>query len=100
MFYPVHDKDLVIRQNDVMAARCTMDNYKDHMVNIGSTGNDEMCNFYMMYYVNGDRILQKKYCFSAGPPYYYWTSDRLLSNEGFIPKTVDLEASRLSKDEQ
>ena len=100
MFYPVTNKQLVIKQNDVMAARCTMDNFQEHIVNIGSTGNDEMCNFYMMYYVNGDRILQKKYCFSAGPPSYYWTSDPLLSTEGFIPKNVDIEASRLSEDEQ
>ena len=100
MFYSVKNKDIVIRENDVMAGRCTMDNYLNHPVAIGSTGDDEMCNFYMMYYVNGDRILQKKYCFSAGPPFYYWTSDPLVSSGGFIPKSVDIEASRLSPDEQ
>ena len=99
MFYPVKNKEIVIRENDVMAARCTMDNTLDHMVQIGSTGNDEMCNFYMMYYVDGDQILKKKYCFSPGPPFYYWTSDPLISN-GLVPKSVDLEASRLSEDEQ
>ena len=99
MFYPVKDSNIVIRENDIMAARCTMDNFVNHIVRIGSTGNDEMCNFYMMYYVNGDRILQKKYCFSPGPPYYYWTSDPLVSSEGIVPKTVDIEASRLSEDE-
>ncbi|CAG2113081.1 unnamed protein product [Medioppia subpectinata] len=100
MFYSVKDKDLVVRENDVMAARCTMDNFLDQTVRIGSTGDDEMCNFYMMYYVDGDRILEKKYCFSPGPPFYYWTSDPIIPNDGFVPKAIDIEASRLSEDEQ
>lgn len=33
-----------------------------------------MCNFYMMYWAEGgvDNLLQAKYCFKAGAPYYYW----------------------------
>jgi len=99
MFYPVKDKEFVVRENDVMAARCTMNNFLDHIVRIGSTGDDEMCNFYMMYYVDGDRILEKKYCFSPGPPFYYWQSDPIIPNDGFVPKAIDIEASRLSEDE-
>ncbi len=88
---------MTISEGDLMAARCTMNNFKSHTVRIGSTGNDEMCNFYMMYYVDGDRILNKKYCFTAGPPYYYWTSDRLI---GSVPEKVDIDASVLNENEE
>ena len=92
MFYPVDEKDLiVIKQGDVMAARCTMKNHLKHTVRIGSTGDDEMCNFYMMYYVNGDELMTKKYCFSRGPPFYRWEYDESIPS---IPKDVDREASR------
>lgn len=41
-----------------------------------STNEDEMCNFYMMYWSDG-KILNRKTCFSLGPPFYYWSRDRL-----------------------
>jgi peptidylglycine monooxygenase len=34
-----------------------------------------MCNFYLMYWVERDSPLQKKYCFTDGPPFYYWTAE-------------------------
>jgi peptidylglycine monooxygenase len=34
-----------------------------------------MCNFYLMYWVERDSPLKKKYCFTAGPPFYYWSSE-------------------------
>lgn len=87
MFYPVR-RPLTIRQGDWVAARCTMYNFLDETVNIGSTGNDEMCNFYIMYYVNRmDRILDRKVCFTAGPPYYYWKFDIN------VPPQINKEAS-------
>jgi peptidylglycine monooxygenase len=89
MFYPVENKQMIIRQRDWMAARCTMNNNLTHPVMTGPTGDDEMCNFYMMYYVDGQQILNKKYCFSAGPPFYYWTS------EFSVPTEVDQDASRI-----
>jgi len=92
MFYPIEDKNIVVKENDIMAARCTMNNTLRHTVHVGSTGNDEMCNFYMMFYVDGDRVLEKKYCFSAGPPMYRWKYDSML---GDVPEKVDYEASRL-----
>jgi peptidylglycine monooxygenase len=97
MFYPVEGKDMTISEGDVMAARCTMNNFQSHTVRIGSTGNDEMCNFYMMYYVDGDRILNKKYCFTSGPPFYYWSTDSLV---GTVPEKVDIDASVLSDNEE
>jgi peptidylglycine monooxygenase len=91
MFYPIKDK-LIVTEGDVIAARCTMNNTLRHTVHVGSTGNDEMCNFYMMYYVEGDKTMDKKYCFSQGPPYYHWQFDKLL---GEVPRKVDFEASKL-----
>lgn len=93
MFYPVEDKSLTVTRGDRVAARCTMNNTLNHEVRIGSTGDDEMCNFYMMYYVEGDVTLDMKYCFSMGPPYYYWENDQNLGN--FVPERVDKEASSL-----
>jgi peptidylglycine monooxygenase len=78
MFYPTQ-KDVTIKQGDYVAAVCTMFNKRSHVVRIGPTGNDEMCNFYMMYWVDGDQLLDDSVCLSAGPPYYYFQSDRHLN---------------------
>lgn len=71
MFYPVVDETPVGR-GDVLAARCTMNNTHDHEVSIGATNKDEMCNFYLMYWVQDDTPLEQKSCFSPGPPQYHW----------------------------
>lgn len=36
-----------------------------------------MCNFYIMYFVDGTRTAVNHNCFSAGPPYYYWDNSPL-----------------------
>ncbi|XP_013175976.1 PREDICTED: peptidylglycine alpha-hydroxylating monooxygenase [Papilio xuthus] len=89
MFYPVVDTT-PLRKGDVLAARCTMNNTHNYPVKIGPTNKDEMCNFYLMYWVDNDTPLQRKYCFTNGPPYYYWEN----APEGFnlIP---DRDASQL-----
>ncbi|XP_013149632.1 PREDICTED: peptidylglycine alpha-hydroxylating monooxygenase [Papilio polytes] len=89
MFYPVADS-APLRRGDVLAARCTMNNTHAYPVKIGPTNKDEMCNFYLMYWVEGEAPLQRKYCFTNGPPYYYWEN----APEGFnlIP---DRDASQL-----
>lgn len=94
MFYPIESdpkNELTVAEGDIMAARCTMNNTRNHDVYIGSTGLDEMCNFYMMYYIHGDRALQEKYCFTAGPPSYYWSKDPRIPG---IPDQVEIEASK------
>lgn len=49
-FYPM-DKNVTIKSGDSMAARCTYDSTKrDRLTYIGATMEDEMCNFYMMYW--------------------------------------------------
>ncbi|GFS87796.1 peptidylglycine alpha-hydroxylating monooxygenase [Nephila pilipes] len=92
MFYPVEDDKLVIEYGDIVAARCTMYNFRDVNTFIGPTGEDEMCNFYMMYYVDGDRPLDQKYCYATGPPSYYWSKDPKIE---FVPTSIDKDASSL-----
>lgn len=94
MFYPVEKNATNIREGDLIAARCTMYNYRDHLVRVGSTGKDEMCNFYLMYYVDGDKILDRKNCFTYGPPQYYWNTDNEIKSRAEVPKWVDVSASK------
>lgn len=49
-----------------------------------------MCNFYLMYYVKEGTPLDMKYCFTRGPPYFYW--DNPENNLNHIPEE---EASSL-----
>lgn len=89
MFYPVNNNETIIR-GDIIAARCTMKSNRKRITEIGATNNDEMCNFYLMYYVENDEPLEMKYCFTQGPPVYYWKNpDTGLNN---VP---NIEASRL-----
>ncbi|XP_060068910.1 peptidylglycine alpha-hydroxylating monooxygenase-like [Ylistrum balloti] len=92
MFYNATSPGMEIRNNDILAARCTMENNLDRTVYIGATQNDEMCNFYMMYYVNGDRIADQNSCFSSGAPYYTWESSPYAGNMNLKeqPQTVSL----------
>lgn len=53
-----------------------------------ATNKDEMCNFYLMYWVEKGAPLKRKYCFSPGPPFYYWSKAGLKN----IP---DADASNL-----
>lgn len=59
MFYPTADPNLTLAKGDTVAARCTMVNFKDHAVWVGATRDDEMCNFYLMYWVDGHETLSK-----------------------------------------
>ncbi|XP_019872325.2 peptidylglycine alpha-hydroxylating monooxygenase [Aethina tumida] len=88
MFYPVFD-NTSIKNGDILAARCTMDSRsRRDVTKVGPTNKDEMCNFYLMYYVENGKPLNMKYCSSEGPPYFYWKSSHLKN----IP---DYEASTL-----
>ncbi|VDP97397.1 unnamed protein product [Trichobilharzia regenti] len=53
-FYPVENKSLEIHNGDNIAAMCIMENNEDKVIPMGSTRQDEMCNFYMMYWVDKD----------------------------------------------
>ena len=50
MFYPVDDNTITMKKGDKMATRCTMENFKSSAVSVGATNEDEMCNFYLMYW--------------------------------------------------
>lgn len=67
MFYPVEDKSMVISKGDRVNAYCDYNNTRDHVVYIGATGNDEMCNFYIMYWTEGDQLLQLRDCTQYNP---------------------------------
>ncbi|ODN06475.1 Peptidylglycine alpha-hydroxylating monooxygenase [Orchesella cincta] len=71
MFYPVSN-NLTVVKGDVLAARCTMVSDRSRITKVGPTNEDEMCNFYVMYWVEGSQPLNQKYCFTMGPPFYYW----------------------------
>ncbi|XP_064106130.1 peptidylglycine alpha-hydroxylating monooxygenase-like isoform X1 [Macrobrachium nipponense] len=75
MFYPVAN-DLTLAKGDTVAARCTMQSNRDRITRVGATNEDEMCNFYIMYWTQKEP-LRKKSCFSLGPPFYYWNRDGL-----------------------
>jgi len=80
MFYPVEDESVTLKQGDVVAARCTMVNDRDRVTWIGATNNDEMCNFYIMYWVYGNRPVRPNICFSPGPPEWSWHESAGLRN--------------------
>ncbi|KHJ94581.1 copper type II ascorbate-dependent monooxygenase domain protein [Oesophagostomum dentatum] len=83
MFAPVQNQSLVVQQGDMLAARCILKNDEDRLIKMGPTGEDEMCNFYMMYWAEGDKVLKDNTCFSPGAPFYHWATEGGLNH---IPK--------------
>ncbi|KAL7302785.1 hypothetical protein TKK_0004826 [Trichogramma kaykai] len=71
MFYETSYRGTV-EMGDTLAARCTMRSDRDTWTYVGGTNKDEMCNFYMMYWVENDEPLLDAWCFTPGPPTYYW----------------------------
>ena len=41
------------------------------------TANDEVCNFYVMYWTASRETLRTKFCFSPGAPNFSWAQKRL-----------------------
>lgn len=42
---------------------------------------DEMCNFYIMFWVKGNQTTHLgRSCFTPGPPLYYWSTDKRFKN--------------------
>lgn len=69
MFYPVEDQNLTISRGDRVFAYCDYNNTRGKTVFIGATGNDEMCNFYMMYWTEGDELLKEQDCLQYNPKF-------------------------------
>jgi len=93
-FYPVGD--MVIRPGDTLTARCVYSNPTDSVIKIGPTADDEMCNFYIMYYTEDEEEGISHYpdypgeesseeCFSSGQ-YTWWDNQAVLGN---VPQWVD-----------
>jgi len=92
MFYNATTDNLTVKKGDILAARCTMENGLDHTVSIGNTQKDEMCNFYIMYYVDTPTSPSTDSCYTPGPPHWYWTDyqDQKSLNIENIPDTASV----------
>ncbi|CAF1362695.1 unnamed protein product, partial [Didymodactylos carnosus] len=75
MFYPINNS-ITLEKGDYVAAACTMRNIRSKTVRVGPTGDDEMCNFYIMYWVDGEELIDQGICNSAGPPRYYFRRNK------------------------
>jgi len=91
MFYPVEEKGMTVSKGDTIAARCTMVNNRDRTTYVGATNEDEMCNFYMMYWVKGKMPISPNSCFTRGPPTWSWGG----WFGGGLKNIPDIEASTL-----
>ncbi|CAD5207167.1 unnamed protein product [Bursaphelenchus okinawaensis] len=80
LFETVKNTSMVIRPGDIVASRCYMSNDEDRLISMGPTGADEMCNFYMMYWVEGDQTLAENTCYSPGAPDYRFSQQTGLTN--------------------
>jgi len=95
MFYPVADPSLSLTKGDTVAARCTMVNDRDRTTHVGTTKQDEMCNFYIMYWVKGKAPMDLTTCFSRGPPTWSWGGWAGLHLGAGLTNIPDIEASTL-----
>jgi len=87
MFYPITiASDVTVTEGDYLAARCTMMNNENRTIEIGQTQNDEMCNFYVMFWVEGDQLPEENYCVSDGEG---WSSEQSLHVEN-LPDDVSV----------
>merc|ERR1712117_898284 len=60
---------------------------------VGATNEDEMCNFYIMYWVHGNAPMEKNTCFTPGPPSWSWGGWQIFG--GGLKNIPDREASTL-----
>ncbi|KAM7393430.1 hypothetical protein PAMA_008197 [Pampus argenteus] len=65
-FYPVN-KDVNMKYGDTIAARCVFTGEgRTSKTYIGGTSNDEMCNFYIMYYMDSKHAIPYMNCMETG----------------------------------
>jgi len=100
-FYePTGPKNTTIRNGDWLAARCTMYNRHNSDVHIGETYHDEMCTFYLIFWVNGD--LPKDIetdCGASGSDYDNWSTKTAIKSFKNAPLNAS-EQPPLGKDEE
>lgn len=56
IFYPVSDESLVIEKGDWLMSFCDYNNTRNKVVNYGESKHDEMCNLFLMYWIEGDKL--------------------------------------------
>ncbi|XP_074546066.1 peptidyl-glycine alpha-amidating monooxygenase isoform X1 [Halichoeres trimaculatus] len=65
-FYPVN-RELSVKYGDTLAARCVFSGEgKTSNTYIGGTSDDEMCNFYIMYYMDSEHAVPFMNCMEPG----------------------------------
>lgn len=91
VFYPTKGPEVTVKTGDILAVRCTMVNNEDRIIKYGENWNDghEMCTFYMMYYVAGDRLPKKTFCYTPGAPSWKWSNVAELHAEN-VPKSASV----------
>ncbi|XP_039614846.1 peptidyl-glycine alpha-amidating monooxygenase isoform X6 [Polypterus senegalus] len=83
-FYSAN-KGVDIRHGDTLAARCVFSGEgKTTETHIGSTSADEMCNFYIMYYMDANEAIPYMNCMQDGNPLLF----RDIPREANIPIPV------------
>jgi peptidylglycine monooxygenase len=71
-FYEITNRNLTIRSNDILAARCTMNSLsRTSLTRIGPRNQDEMCNFYIMFYTSYMGRLDNIYCFRDAQKFHW-----------------------------
>ncbi|XP_052423178.1 peptidyl-glycine alpha-amidating monooxygenase B isoform X1 [Carassius gibelio] len=83
-FYPVTNT-IDVRNGDILAARCVFTGEgRTTITQIGGTSNDEMCNFYIMYYMDNTRAVPYMNCGDDGSSELF----RNIPSEANIPIPV------------
>ncbi|XP_031951752.1 peptidyl-glycine alpha-amidating monooxygenase isoform X12 [Corvus moneduloides] len=83
-FYPV-EYPVDVSYNDILAARCVFTGEgRTTETHIGGTANDEMCNFYIMYYMEAKHAVSYMTCTQNANPEMF----RNIPNEANIPIPV------------
>ncbi|KAF4107891.1 hypothetical protein G5714_010650 [Onychostoma macrolepis] len=83
-FYPVTNT-IDVRNGDILAARCVFTGEgRTTITQIGGTSNDEMCNFYIMYYMDNSRGVPYMNCRDDGSSELF----RNIPSEANIPIPV------------
>uniref|UniRef100_A0A672MXT3 Peptidylglycine alpha-amidating monooxygenase n=1 Tax=Sinocyclocheilus grahami TaxID=75366 RepID=A0A672MXT3_SINGR len=83
-FYPVTNT-IDVRNGDILAARCVFTGEgRTAVTQIGGTSNDEMCNFYIMYYMDNTRAVPYMNCGDDGSSELF----RNIPSEANIPIPV------------
>ena len=67
------------------------------LINDRSTQHDEMCNFYVMYWVDGDQLMSQTNCFTEGPPTYNWKKEESLVGVVPVEASMDPTSGKLFK---